>query len=102
MGDPGAGFEYPPLEVSWLKRYVSEFSIKKRGEQLTLASDSLLFANSIGCTVDELHFLYACIRGSFHRQLLTSSGTPSFVSDLPHIRYNTPYDNVHDHDFSPD
>lgn len=37
---PGVGFEYPPAEVSWLKR------------------DVLLFARSIGCTADELHFLY--------------------------------------------
>lgn len=40
MPDPGVGFEYPPAEVSWLKR------------------DVLLFAASIGCTADELHFLY--------------------------------------------
>ncbi|CZR61982.1 related to multifunctional beta-oxidation protein [Phialocephala subalpina] len=40
MSGPGAGFEYPAKEVSWLKR------------------DVLLFANSIGCTADELHFLY--------------------------------------------
>jgi len=40
MSTPGAGFEYPAVEVSWLKR------------------DALLFAYSIGCTVDELHFLY--------------------------------------------
>jgi len=40
MSGPGAGFEYPPYEVTWLKR------------------DVLLFANSIGCTADELHFLY--------------------------------------------
>ncbi|KAI1357096.1 Thioesterase/thiol ester dehydrase-isomerase [Xylaria sp. FL0043] len=40
MGGPGVGFEYPPVEVSWTKR------------------DALLFANSIGCTPDELHFLY--------------------------------------------
>ncbi|KAG0649860.1 Siderophore biosynthesis cluster NIT22 [Hyphodiscus hymeniophilus] len=40
MSGPGVGFEYPPKEVSWLKR------------------DVLLFANTIGCTVDELHFLY--------------------------------------------
>lgn len=40
MSGPGAGFEYPPTEVSWLKR------------------DALLFANSIGCKSDELHFLY--------------------------------------------
>ncbi|KAI2636149.1 Thioesterase/thiol ester dehydrase-isomerase [Xylaria nigripes] len=40
MSGPGVGFEYPPVEVSWLKR------------------DVLLFANSIGCTSNELHFLY--------------------------------------------
>lgn len=43
MSGPGAGFEYPAEEVSWLKR------------------DVLLFANSIGCTNDELHFLFVCI-----------------------------------------
>ncbi|KAI9663343.1 MAG: hypothetical protein M1831_002627 [Alyxoria varia] len=37
---PGAGQEVAPIKVSWLKR------------------DVLLFAASIGCTVDELHFLY--------------------------------------------
>ncbi|KAL7628601.1 hypothetical protein AAE478_000116 [Parahypoxylon ruwenzoriense] len=40
MSGPGAGFEHPPTEVSWTKR------------------DALLFANSVGCTADELHFLY--------------------------------------------
>ncbi|KAK0287011.1 hypothetical protein LTR35_004480 [Friedmanniomyces endolithicus] len=40
MSGPGAGHQYTPYQVSWLKR------------------DVLLFANSIGCTVDELHFLY--------------------------------------------
>ncbi|EDN96213.1 hypothetical protein SS1G_01137 [Sclerotinia sclerotiorum 1980 UF-70] len=40
MSGPGAGFEYPAEEVSWLTR------------------DVLLFANTIGCTNDELHFLY--------------------------------------------
>lgn len=40
MAGPGVGFEYPSQEVSWLKR------------------DVLLFANSIGATADELHFLY--------------------------------------------
>lgn len=40
MSSPGAGFEYPPQPVSWLKR------------------DILLFATSIGCTADELEFLY--------------------------------------------
>lgn len=40
MTTPGAGHEFPPVDVSWTKR------------------DVLLFAASIGCTVDELHFLY--------------------------------------------
>ncbi|CAF9909652.1 MAG: hypothetical protein HETSPECPRED_009487 [Heterodermia speciosa] len=40
MSGPGVGFEYPVQEASWLKR------------------DVLLFAHSIGCTADELHFLY--------------------------------------------
>lgn len=40
MSSPGAGHQFPSQEVSWLKR------------------DALLFANSIGCTADELHFLY--------------------------------------------
>ncbi|KAI0385801.1 Thioesterase/thiol ester dehydrase-isomerase [Hypomontagnella monticulosa] len=40
MSGPGAGFEYPPREVSWMKR------------------DVLLFANTVGCTANELHFLY--------------------------------------------
>lgn len=37
---PGVGFEYPCQDVSWTKR------------------DALLFAWSIGCTEEELHFLY--------------------------------------------
>ncbi|KAF3491492.1 peroxisomal dehydratase [Arthroderma uncinatum] len=40
MSGPGAGHQFPSEEVSWLKR------------------DLLLFANSIGCTAEELHFLY--------------------------------------------
>ncbi|ORY14808.1 HotDog domain-containing protein [Clohesyomyces aquaticus] len=40
MSSPGAGFEFPTFPVTWLKR------------------DLLLFAASIGCTYDELHFLY--------------------------------------------
>lgn len=40
MSCPGVGFEYPPQPVAWLKR------------------DVLLFANSIGVTADERHFLY--------------------------------------------
>ena len=44
MSAPGAGHAYPPEAVSWLKR------------------DVLLFATSIGATVDELHFLYVSTR----------------------------------------
>ncbi|BEI93850.1 uncharacterized protein CcaverHIS019_0603090 [Cutaneotrichosporon cavernicola] len=40
MSNPGVGFQYPPVPVTWLKR------------------DALLFANSIGATADELHLLY--------------------------------------------
>lgn len=40
MSGPGVGFEYPPQQVTWLQR------------------DALLFANSIGVTPEELHFLY--------------------------------------------
>jgi hypothetical protein len=46
MSGPGAGFEYPPTEVAWLKR------------------DALLFAQSIGCTPEELHFLYVRINAA--------------------------------------
>lgn len=45
MGANGVGFEYPPQPVTWLKR------------------DALLFANSIGATADELHFLYVSGQG---------------------------------------
>ena len=44
MSGPGAGHAYPPEAVTWLKR------------------DVLLFATSIGATVDELHFLYVRTR----------------------------------------
>ena len=32
MSGPGAGFEYPPQEVSWLKRYLS-YTPSKRGSR---------------------------------------------------------------------
>jgi hypothetical protein len=38
--NPGAGHEYKPIAVSWLKR------------------DLLLFANTIGTKADDLHFLF--------------------------------------------
>jgi hypothetical protein len=48
---PGVGFEYPAVEVKWLKR------------------DLLLFAASIGATYpDELHFLYVSPRLCRHCQ----------------------------------
>lgn len=31
MSGPGAGFEYPSQEVSWMKRYVSN-ALSKRGQ----------------------------------------------------------------------
>ncbi|KAL2818755.1 HotDog domain-containing protein [Aspergillus cavernicola] len=40
MSGPGAGHEFPAKEVTWLKR------------------DALLFANSIGATSKELHYLF--------------------------------------------
>ncbi|OHE90689.1 CAP-Gly domain-containing protein [Colletotrichum orchidophilum] len=46
MSGPGVGFEYPRQDVSWVKR------------------DVLLFANTIGATDDELHFLYATFKGN--------------------------------------
>ncbi|KAJ9649458.1 hypothetical protein H2199_000233 [Coniosporium tulheliwenetii] len=55
--EPGVGFEFPSYPVSWLKR------------------DVLLFANSIGCTADELHFLYA---PKTHPQSHHTGTPPSF------------------------
>jgi hypothetical protein len=74
MSGPGAGFEYPAKEVSWLKR------------------DVLLFANSIGCTTDELHFLYVSIVKSEKTQFqsLILSGTPPGFRCLPNIPYHPP------------
>ncbi|QKX57306.1 uncharacterized protein TRUGW13939_04418 [Talaromyces rugulosus] len=57
MSGPGVGFEYPRQQVSWLKR------------------DALLFANSIGCKADELHFLY-----ELHPDFAVF---PSYVTILP-------------------
>jgi hypothetical protein len=54
MAGPGAGYEFPPQEVSWLKR------------------DVLLFAGSIGCTADELHFLYV-------RAIIVPSAAAEFI-----------------------
>ena len=77
MSGPGVGFEYPAQEVSWLKR------------------DALLFANSIGCTADELHFLF--VRLSMSLEVLTNLfplGTPPKVPSLPYLSNNPPYARV--------
>lgn len=68
-----AEHKLPPLEVSWLQR------------------DVLLFANSIGVTADELHFLYVSLPlvpvWTLTRSYVFSTpGTPSpihGVSDIP-------------------
>jgi len=76
MSGPGAGFEYPPSEVSWLKR------------------DVLLFANSIGCTADELHFLYVQLPMDPAAETLMLTplpGTSSQLQRLPDLRNGPPY-----------
>ena len=61
-----------------------------------LARDVLLFANSIGCTVDELHFLYVCLDDSEHtcRNQLTNSGTSSQLSSISHLSYHPTYGTI--------
>jgi hypothetical protein len=69
----GAGYEFPTEEVSWLKR------------------DVLLFANSIGCTADELHFLYVCsnLFPQTHRQLTAyCAGTAPKLCCLSYLLYH--------------
>ena len=54
MGDEkgvGAGHKFDPYPVSWLTR------------------DVLLFANSIGCTVDELQLIYVRLELRVHIQV---------------------------------
>lgn len=63
MSGPGVGFEYPPTEVSWTKR------------------DALLFANSIGCTGKELHFLY--VRCAAPRPFTVSAVADRFLGARP-------------------
>lgn len=55
MSGPGVGFQFPPQEVSWMQR------------------DLLLFANSIGCTPDELHFLYVRLSNDHPQSALQAS-----------------------------
>ena len=68
----GAGHEFPTEEVSWLKR------------------DVLLFANSIGCTADELHFLYVCSNLSETPCQLTASraGAAPKLCRLSYLLYH--------------
>lgn len=63
MSGPGAGFEYPRQAVTWTKR------------------DALLFANSIGCKSDELHFLY-----ELHPDFAVF---PTYINILPFKLTNT-------------
>ncbi len=58
MSGPGVGFEYPAQEVSWLKRYATRQQPLMLLIKLMITRDVLLFASSIGCTADELHFHY--------------------------------------------
>jgi len=68
MSGPGVGFEYPRQEVSWLQR------------------DVLLFANTVGCTVDELHFLYVCFSASQSKSIIQLTLHRSFTLTLPSSR----------------
>lgn len=70
MSNPGAGFEYPPTEVTWLKR------------------DALLFANSIGATAaDELHFLYVSRLVLCHEMDVKANGCRSSTLTSPCSRH---------------
>lgn len=79
MSGPGAGHEFPPQEVSWQKR------------------DVLLFANSIGCKADELHFLYVRRDTLIFRFFATYAklnprlGTPPKFRCLPHLPLDSSY-----------
>lgn len=68
MSAPGAGFEYPAQDVSWTAR------------------DVLLFATSIGCTVNELHYLYELHPGfatfPTYAIILPFKGTETSVIDF--------------------
>jgi hypothetical protein len=72
--NPGQGHEYPPVEVSWLQR------------------DVLLFAVSIGATVDELNFIYVrafCVTSTVLPRLFTNITTGTApqirrISDISH------------------
>lgn len=70
---PGVGFEYPAIEVAWGKR------------------DLLLFANSIGCTVDELHFLYVSSPHVIATFVIakTVSGTAPAICRLPNLPFDS-------------
>jgi hypothetical protein len=72
---PGVGYEYPRTDVSWMKR------------------DVLLFAVSIGCTVDELHFIYVRppdLSDMRRSKKLTEIGTPSRFRRVPDVSHHSP------------
>lgn len=64
MSTPGAGFEHPAKPLSWLKR------------------DALLFAASIGCTADELHYLYVRLHSSHITRELVLQGLTRPMQEL--------------------
>ena len=70
MGEQGAaaGHEFEPYPVAWLKR------------------DVLLFANSIGCRVDELQFLYVSARHGLMQRKVADS-TVGKTSELLSLSY---------------
>lgn len=72
---PGVGFEYPRKEVAWNQR------------------DALLFANTVGCTADELHFLYVCCTyllfpRSCNRVTYFRIGTSPQLCHLPNLSHH--------------
>lgn len=76
MSVPGAGHEFPSQEVSWQKR------------------DVLLFANSIGVKVDELHFLYVRFLFDWYLSALTSYtllGAAPELCCFPDLPPDSPY-----------
>ena len=64
-------------------------SLELREEQLiNWQRDVLLFANSIGCTVDELHFLYASLDDLDQGHQLTILGTSSQLPSVSNLSYH--------------
>lgn len=82
MPEPGVGFEYPSVPVSWLKR------------------DVLLFANTVGATADELHFLYVRTYPQSLDFMIISNrltGAASQLRRLPDLSHHPPYEPPNPH-----